>query len=99
MTRIAILLGGLALGAVLYLAGSFFGGRLDTEAYPDFAAAYGVDCSGTDWRGCERLLDPARTKADALGENFDPPAMSRRLALLGGAFGLAVALAIYGRTG
>ncbi len=97
MKRGLVLLGGLALGVILYLAGGYIGGVLDSRAYPEFAATYGVDCNGIDRRTCERLLDPARADALARGIDFDPPALSRRLALVGGAFGLAAALAAFRR--
>ena len=90
--RLGILLGGIALGAALYMLGGYVGGRMDTRAYPEFAARYGVDCSGVDWRGCEAMLESAKVEANLQNTNFDPPSNSRRLALLGGAFGLAVAL-------
>ena len=95
--RLGILLGGIALGAILYMLGGYVGGRMDSRAYPEFAAGYGVDCSGMDWRACETMLESARLEAVLKNESFDPPSNGRRLALLGGAFGLAVALAAFRR--
>jgi hypothetical protein len=95
--RLVILLGGIALGAALYALGTYVGGRMDSAAYPEFAAQYGVDCSGKDWRVCETMLESAKLESILTNTSFDPPSNSRRLALLGGAFGLAVALAAFRR--